>query len=321
MLTALRAVHPVVQKLYGIRIRTPWPVRGVIACDDDWDVEFVADQHDALAQAASCVPDEQKSRWAQYVARPDGSAYRRWRNLCEFLVSADARRIYARALREGGEDEAMLAYLLVDALSFSMVRLGREPLHATAVLTDRGVVAFLGNSGDGKSTLAALLMRHRCQLLTDDMLVLVRDRGTWLAQPGPPRLKLYRNMADHILDSTRQAVPMNTETQKLIIPLDASECVTEANTLKVIYILNQDVDRRQKTPEIRRLPPGAAFPRVLAHTAGHYPSDATRLRRQFDFATMLVQNVPIKTLSYRREKAEMAGLRDAVLADVACAVE
>ena len=234
------------------------------------------------------VPDEQKTRWAQSVAQPDGSAYRRWRNLCDFLVSADARRIYARAL---GEDEktAMLAYLLVDALSFSMVRLGWEPLHATAVLTDRGVVAFLGNSADGKSTLAALLMRHRCKLVTDDMLVLVRDRGTWLAQPGPPRLKLYRDMANHILDSTRPAVPMNTETQKLIIPLDASECETEANRLRVIYILNQDADRQQKAPEIRRLPPGAAFPRVLAHTAGHYPSDTTRLRRQFDSATMLVQ--------------------------------
>ncbi len=164
-------------------------------------------------------------------------------------------------------------------------------------------------------------MRHGCKLVTDDMLVLVRDRETWLAQPGPPRLKLYRDMADHILDSTRQSVPMNAETQKLIIPVDASNCVTEANRLKVIYLLNQDADRRQKAPEIRRLQPGAAFPRVLAHTAGHYPFDPARLRRQFDFATILVQNVPIKTLSYRREKAEMADLRDAVLADVACAVE
>ena len=321
MLTAMRGVHPVVQKLYGIRIRTPWPIRGVVACDDDWDVEFVAGEDEALAQAASCVPDEQQTRWAQCVARPDGSAYRRWRNLCEFLVTADARRIYARALGEDGEDEAMLAYLLVDALSFSMVRLGWEPLHAAAVLTDRGVVALLGNSGDGKSTLAALLVRHRCKLVTDDMLVLIRDRETWLAQPGPPRLKLYRGMADHILDSTRQSVPMNAETQKLIIPLDASHCVTEANRLKVIYLLNQDADRRQRAPEIRRLQPAAAFPRVLAHTAGHYPSDPARLRRQFDFATMLVQNVPVKTLSYRREKAEMADLRDAVLADVAGAVE
>src|SRR4029079_12895080 len=90
---------------------------------------------------------------------PDGSAYRRWRGLFEFLVTPDARRIYAQTLHPI-EDEALLAYLMVDALSFSMVRLGWEPLHATAVMTEHGVAAFLGNSGDGKCTLAALPLRH-----------------------------------------------------------------------------------------------------------------------------------------------------------------
>ena len=71
------------------------------------------------------------------------------------------------------------------------------------------------------------------------------------------------------------------------------------------------------SPTIQRLAPATAFPRVLAHTAGHYPSDTARLTRQFDFATRLVQEVPIKTLSYRRDTAEMIAVRDAVLADVA----
>src|SRR3954468_22899858 len=198
MQTATHAVDPVVHRLYGIRIRTPWPVRGAPAYDERWDVEFSAGHDETLARAASFVPPDQNARWAQSAMLPDGSAYRRWNNLFEFLVTADARRIYARAL-SAVDQEAVLAYLLVDALSFSMVRLGREPLHATAVATDRGVLAFLGNSGDGKSTLAALLLRHGCTLVTDDMLVLARARGRWLAQPGPPRLKLYRHMADHVL--------------------------------------------------------------------------------------------------------------------------
>jgi len=71
---------------------------------------------------------------------------------------------------------------------------------------------------------------------------------------------------------------------------------------------------------IQRLSPAAAFPRVLSHTAGHYPSEAARLWHQFEFATTLVQAIPVKTLSYRREKTEMAGLRDAVLADLARSV-
>jgi hypothetical protein len=316
MQAATHAVDSVVHRLYGIRVRTPWPVRGATAYDEPWDVEFAAGHAETLARAASFVPAEQNSRWAQYAALPDGSAYRRWTNLFEFLVTADARRIYARAL-SAIDQEAMLAYLLVDALSFSMVRLGWEPLHATAVSTDRGVLAFLGNSGDGKSTLAALLLGHGCKLVTDDMLILTRAGGRWMAQPGPPRLKLYRDMADHVLGPSPASVPMNQHTTKLIIPLEPSDCASEADALAGIYILVDGADAQTNAPTIRRLSPAAAFPRLLAHTAGHYPSEAARLKRQFEFATELVRQVPIKTIAYRREKKDMFALRDAVLADVA----
>jgi len=315
MLTADRAVGLVVQQLYGLRIRTPWPVRGLSAANGPWDVEFVANRPDVLARAASRVPDEQRNRWAQYAALPDGSAYRRWSNLFEFLVTADARHIYAQTLTDV-DNEAMLAYLLVDALSFSMVRLGWEPLHATAVATDHGVVGFLGNSGDGKSTLAALLLQQRCKLVTDDMLVLVRDRETWLAQPGPPRLKLYRDMADHILGVAPGRIAMNPDTTKLIVPLDTDDCTAEPHPLRALYVLRSVGEDRSSALRIEQLSPAAAFPRVLAHTAGHYPSEIARLQRQFQFTTTLVREIPVKTLSYPREKAEMARLRDAVLADL-----
>jgi len=315
MLTADRAVGLVVQQLYGLRIRTPWPVRGLSAGNGPWDVEFVANRPDVLARAASRVPDEQRNRWAQYAALPDGSAYRRWSNLFEFLVTADARHIYAQTLTDV-DNEAMLAYLLVDALSFSMVRLGWEPLHATAVATDHGVVGFLGNSGDGKSTLAALLLQQRCKLVTDDMLVLVRDRETWLAQPGPPRLKLYRDMADHILGVAPGRIAMNPDTTKLIVPLDTDDCTAEPHPLRALYVLRSVGEDRSSALRIEQLSPAAAFPRVLAHTAGHYPSEIARLQRQFEFTTTLVRETPVKTLSYPREKAEMARLRDAVLADL-----
>ena len=315
MLTADRAVGLVVQQLYGLRIRTPWPVRGLSAGDGPWDGEIVASRPDVLARAASRVPDEQRNRWAQYAALPDGSAYRRWSNLFEFLVTADARHIYAQTLTDV-DNEAMLAYLLVDALSFSMVRLGWEPLHATAVATDDGVVGFLGNSGDGKSTLAALLLQQRCKLVTDDMLVLVRDRETWLAQPGPPRLKLYRDMADHILGVAPGRIAMNPDTTKLIVPLDTDDCTAEPHPLRALYVLRSVGENRSSALRIEQLSPAAAFPRVLAHTAGHYPSEIARLQRQFQFTTTLVREIPVKTLSYPREKAEMARLRDAVLADL-----
>jgi hypothetical protein len=157
--------------------------------------------------------------------------------------------------------------------------------------------------------------------VTDDMLVLTRDSGRWLAQPGPPRLKLYRDMADYLLGSSRDGIAMNSDTTKLIIPLDTSQCVTGAQAPIAVYILSDEEGRQQDAPVIRRLSPAAAFPRLLAHTAGHYPSDAARLRRQFEFATAVVQEIPISTLSYRRDKAEMVGLKEGVLADIARSID
>ena len=173
----------------------------------------------------------------RYAALPDGSSYRRWSGLFEFLVTPDARCIHARTLDQTNE-EALLAYLLVDALSFSMVRLGREPLHATAVLTPHGVVAFVGESGDGKSTLGALLVRHGFRLVTDDMLVLTVDGDECVAHAGPPRIKLYRHIADRIFDAGYSGVPMNPVTEKLIIPLNHDQSVHGPHPLRAIYLIH-----------------------------------------------------------------------------------
>jgi hypothetical protein len=306
---------PVVHSLYGIRIRTPWPVCGVPVIDGTWDVEFLEGDRDTLASAATHIPDNQSTNWAQGVVLPDGSQYRRWTDQFEFLVTPDARHIHARPLATV-DDEAMLAYLLVDALSFSMVRLGWEPLHATAVATDRGVAAFLGNSGAGKSTLAAAFVQGGARLVTDDMLILIRHGSGWFAQPGPPRIKLYREMARRILGADSRGIPMNAVTQKLIIPLDAKQAMELPAATAALYILHDADEPATGQALIQPLSPARAFPAMLAHTAGHYPSEADRLRRQLEFAAHLLADVPVKTLSYPRDLNGVFRARDSVLADI-----
>jgi hypothetical protein len=277
-------------------------------------VELIEGDADTLSDAASHVPHEQSSNWAQYAALPDGSSYRRWTNLFEFLVTPDARQIQARTL-SGVEEEAMLAYLLVDALSFSMVRLGWEPLHATAVVTKRGVAAFAGNSGAGKSTLAAAFVQGGAKLVTDDMLIMKADGRDWFAQPGPPRIKLYRDMTRRIFGTAERGVPMNAVTEKLIIPLGPEQTVTSPAPVAGLYILDDDVSTAPQAV-IERLSPSRAFPRVLANTAGHYPFEPARLTRQLEFASGLVRDVPVRALSYPRKTDEMLHVCDAVLADL-----
>jgi len=308
----------VVHRVYGFRIRTAWAIEGVdTVSSDSWDVELVEGDAERLTEAASYVPPHQTEWWAQSAELPDGASYRRWSGLFEFLVSPDGRSVHARLLHEDAHEEALLAYLFVDALSFSMVRLGIEPLHATAVLTAAGAAAFLGDSGDGKSTMAALLVHGGGRLLTDDMLILTESGGRFLAQIGPPRIKLYRDIAARIFGEAPRGVPMNAATEKLIIPLHRTQMADDPQALKALYLLrNEPRDGATPEPRIDALSPADAVPRVLAGMAAHCPSGRDRLRRQFDFVTRLVARVPIKTLSYRRQPDSMGIVRDAVLADL-----
>jgi hypothetical protein len=152
-------------------------------------------------------------------------------------------------------------------------------------------------------------------LLTDDMLVVTSLGGTFLAHPGPPRIKLYRDIATRTLGGAGHGIPMNAETEKLIFPL--AQGVPRPAPLETIYLLAEDHGRGEGHPAtIRRLSPAAACPRILAGTAAHWAEEPTRLAHQFEFVTRLVERVPVKTLSYRRSQDDMFGVREAVLADL-----
>ena len=86
-------------------------------------------------------------------------------------MSADGRHVAAGHLGNASA-ESFQSYLLGWVLSFALVKQGYEPLHATAVVVDGKAVAFLGTSGDGKSTLAAAFLHAGHTLLTDDLLLI-----------------------------------------------------------------------------------------------------------------------------------------------------
>jgi hypothetical protein len=155
-------------------------------------------------------------------------------------------------------------------------------------------------------------------LMTDDMLVLTHHHDGFLAHPGPPRIKLYRTIKDRIFGEGCPGIPMNPTTEKLIIPLTDRHHSTEPRLLAALYLIAPDEGgRARRRPFIRRLAPARAFARILAGTVNYCGEDRERLKRQFEFVTRLVQQVPVKTLSYPRHTEKMFQLRDTVIEDMA----
>src|SRR5690606_18526516 len=70
---------------------------------------------------------------------------------------------------------------------------GTEVLHASAVLTPRGVLALCAESGTGKSTLAYGLSRRGYPLWADDAVAFEADETCTNAMPLPFALRLQRD--------------------------------------------------------------------------------------------------------------------------------
>jgi hypothetical protein len=94
------------------------------------------------------------------------------------------------------------------------------PLHASAVSTGRGVVAFLARSGQGKSSLAAYLAQRGFSVLADDVcLIDSASGGPAMVIPTAPWLKLWRNSLERLGSQVQGLERVFSEDDKYRLPL------------------------------------------------------------------------------------------------------
>jgi len=270
-----------------------------------------------LAAAQRARFDPASDSWYRYASLEDGSTYVRWDTVGEFLVAADGRCITSRRV-DGASVESFHVYMLGQALSFALVKQGFEPLHATVVVVDDRAVALLGENGSGKSSLAASFVEAGWRLLTDDLLLVREHSGRLLAYPGPARIKLFPQIAGRFLGAVAERVPMNPDTQKLILPIGDDRSCTEPAPLDAIYSLAPPRDVGRNDPvSIDALSPRAAFVELVRSTFNRRLVDADRLTRQFETATNLTRLVSIKKIRYPRRLERLPEVRDLIVADLA----
>ena len=115
-------------------------------------------------------------------------------------------------------DEARIRYrLLTTPLIALLYQRGRIVLHGSAVCVDGAAVIFMGQSGRGKSTLAAAFRRKQYPLLTDDICVLsLTPAGSLMVFPGYPQIKMHRDTARRtgIAVDSLEPLPAGLELEK-----------------------------------------------------------------------------------------------------------
>lgn len=302
---------------YGIPIRSDlrFPLKEAVTPLEP-AVEIISSSPSYLREVlrGKIVPPDPEN-WCERLTLPDGSEYLRWPHLFEFLVSSDGRRIAYNPLSK----LSMLAfetYLLGMVLSYALLKLGYEVLHATAVVVDGEALALLGPSGHGKSTLAAAFLNAGYPVLTDDLLVVMETRDRILIPPGIPRIKLFRETAAQLLPFPFDGAPMNPLTDKLVIPLNDQYVWKTPAPLRAVYGLP---DPWAAHPEsgirIRQMPAKAAFIKLLAGAFNTSVSDPERLKRHFEGTSRFLKKIAVRGLSFQREINNVGAVRDAIIAD------
>jgi hypothetical protein len=306
--------------LHGIRVRSEWPLpfrttaSGVTLAHIDL-VQGSSQRFSTALETARVVTE--RTKWTDTVLLADGQVYLRWTGRFECLVSSDGSSIAGRSIDRRGGD-AFLSHLLARALSFALLRQGFDPLHATVVAIGQSAVAFLGDPGAGKSSLAAWLIRSGDRLLTDDLLVLSRHEADYIAHIGPPCIKLFPEIARQVLGARVRGTPMGKGIPKLVIPLAPNQIAAAAMPLKAMYALAPPSRGRGRTRiGIRSMSKQRACLTLISNPFNAAITDRARLARQLALASDLAAAVPVRHIAYPRAIGALPAVRDALVADLA----
>jgi len=264
------------------------------------------------------APDDRTDRWYERRCSASGSEFLRWPNLFEFIVSHDGRSIVWRFL-DRATVESFQTYLLAPVLSFALVKQGFEPLHATAVVIEGKALALLGDSGSGKSTMAAAFVHAGHQILTDDLLMIREMDGILYGFPGPTRIKLFPEVARRFFPNHGPCPLMNPESGKLLVPLESSQS-TQAPAPLHGFLLLKEPDERLCGSHIDRLSGTQSFLELVRSTFNARISSPDRRRRQFRAVQEWAARIPVRALTYPRSLAALEQVLEDIVSKT-CSVD
>lgn len=218
-----------------------------------------------------------------------GNAYRRvetWVSPSGILLKVDGGRdfyitpfgekitwTYEAQTLTNLDREVLLGPVLVLALALR----GTWSLHASAAMFQEKEIVFLGESGQGKSTLAAYLSQNRgWQRVADDILPATMETSGVKIWPHFPQLKL-----------PPEAQPFIGLSDSL--PLDRICLLTSAGA--------------DEMPALEQVSPAQAAKTILSHTAGARMFPPDLLARHLAFSAEVAKRMPVYRLTYphRRE--------------------
>ena len=247
--------------------------------------------------------------WTFFYRQPTGYLLR-FPEMADFEVSANGCQV--RGWPAIGAAPSTLGHLYLNqVLPLAMSRQGKLMLHGSAVEIDGHGVAFIGESGRGKSTLAASFATGGSRFLTDDGLHLEWTGGECQIVPSHPSIRLWEDSQEALISDTAAVAPALDFTTKsrLLAGPDIAFC-DQARALRRIYFLG---DGDASVPTMERLRPAEALI-CLAKNSFLLDIEAQdMLARHFDGVSRLAQLPIYFSLDYPRRYEALSQVREAII--------
>ena len=244
-----------------------------------------------------------------FFYRQQASYLLRFPEMADFEVSSDGRRVEGWPA-PGAASSTVDHLYLNQVLPLALSRQGKLMLHGSAVDIHGHGVAFIGESGRGKSTLAASFATGGTRFLTDDSLHLEWVGGECRIIPSHPSIRLWEDSQEALISATAAVAPALDFTTKsrLLAGPDIAFC-DQARPLRRIYFLGE---REASVPTIERLRPAEALI-CLARNSFLLDIEARdMLAQHFDDVSRLAQLTIYFSLDYPRRYEALPQVREAI---------
>jgi hypothetical protein len=200
---------------FGLRIEADFDIPGLPSGEGDLPVaELTLADEATLARAwgaaegrATRISEERLSRDEadRFIDADPEIGYRLFaRYFGSCLVSRDGARLLC--VPPPVASWRWQRFLVGRCLPLAAMLRGYEVLHAGAVEIDGGVVAVVGPSGSGKSSLTVRLVLQGARFFTDDVLVLEEREAQLVAHPGFGVVNVRAGEHERLADRHREAL-------------------------------------------------------------------------------------------------------------------
>jgi hypothetical protein len=253
------------------------------------------------------------------ITKEEAGYLLRFFNLANFLVCANGREIRCYPL-PATPVETIRHLLLNQVMPLVLGQQGQLILHASTVLAPEGALAFVGQTGWGKSSLAASFVNRRLPLVTDDCLLLKynvgeEERGL-LGIPSYPGLRLWSDSIEAIFaqEIRLDNVAHYTQKKRLILDHTQLQFCSDPVPLNRIYLLAAPAEREMaENITIDPLTPREAFMKLMPYIFRLDITARTLLKQEFEHLGDIVTLPIFYQLTFPQDLSLLPLVQEAIL--------